>query len=143
MKRLPLLVRKLLRDLWRTRYRGAAVALLLALKGRRNVDVPLGHVLRQLGVALLPALVFALVAAFSWHLNTRPAPVEEVFVAEPEPTEAAPASGGLAEPPAETGSGGLQEPPAASGSCRSTKYRWWMMTFLPNSKASSTTLSSG
>ncbi|MCZ8110409.1 MAG: TRAP transporter large permease subunit [Betaproteobacteria bacterium] len=94
----------------------ALPALLLALKGRRNVDVPLGHVLRQLGVALLPALVFALVAAFSWHLNTRPAPVEEVFVAEPETTEAAPASGGLAEPPAETGSGGLQEPPAASGS---------------------------
>ncbi len=31
MKRLPLLVRKLLRDLWRTRYRGATVALLLAL----------------------------------------------------------------------------------------------------------------
>jgi TRAP-type mannitol/chloroaromatic compound transport system permease large subunit len=90
----------------------ALPALLLALKGRRNVDVPLGHVLRQLGVALLPALLFALVAAFSWHLNTRPAPVEEAFVAEPETTETAPASGGLAEPPAESGSSGLKEPPA-------------------------------
>ena len=91
----------------------ALPALLTALKGRRNVDVPMGHVLRQLGVALLPALLFALVAAFSWHLNTRPAPVEEVFVAEPESTESSSDSGGLAEPPAEEeAGGGLQEPPA-------------------------------
>jgi TRAP-type mannitol/chloroaromatic compound transport system permease large subunit len=93
----------------------ALPALLTALKGRRNAEVPLGHVLRQLGVALLPALLFALVTAFSWHLNTRPAPVEEAFVAEPESIEAAPDSGGLAEPPAEDAGGGLQEPPAADG----------------------------
>ena len=98
----------------------ALPALLTALKGRRNVDVPLGHVLRQLGVALLPALLFALVAAFSWHLNTRPAPVEEVFVAEPESTESSSDSGGLAEPPAEEeGAGGLQEPPSEDGEASS------------------------
>jgi TRAP-type mannitol/chloroaromatic compound transport system permease large subunit len=89
----------------------ALPALLKALKGKRNADVPPGYLLRQLGVALMPAAFFLLVLAGSWHLNTRPVEVQTVA--------AAPAGGGVAEPAgaaAETpsSSGGVQEPPGAS-----------------------------
>ena len=89
----------------------ALPALLRALKGGRNLNVPTSHILKQLGVALLPALLFALVTAGSWHLNTRPVVVEEVPAPMSEEV-AEPSSGGLAEPPAE---GGLSEPPAEGG----------------------------
>ena len=49
-----------------------------ALKGERNHGVPTGYLLRQLGIALLPALAFILVALWSHHLATRAAPVDEV-----------------------------------------------------------------
>jgi len=89
----------------------ALPALLKALKGKRNADVPAGYLMRQLGVALMPAAFFLLVLAGSWHLNTRP--VEAQAVA------AAPAGGGVAEPAgaateAPSSSGGVQEPPGAS-----------------------------
>jgi TRAP-type mannitol/chloroaromatic compound transport system permease large subunit len=108
----------------------ALPARLRALEGRRNSDVPVGHIVRQLGIALLPALLFAAVAAGSWHVNTAPAPAQEVIegleplglgsgsssssepggLAEPED------AGGLAEPPgSEEPTGGLQEPPGAAG----------------------------
>jgi len=91
----------------------ALPALLKALKGRRNVDVPSGYLIKQLGVALIPLAIFLLALAGSWHLNTRPAEVEEV---------AAVSTGGVSEPagaaregaPA-AGAGGLQEPPSAGG----------------------------
>ncbi len=88
----------------------ALPALLLALKGQRNAQVPTGYILRQLGVTLLPLAVFALATAFAWHLNTRPA--------EAQPPVAAELAGdtGLAAPPgsnAETAEGGLAEPPGA------------------------------
>ncbi|MFN9279840.1 MAG: TRAP transporter large permease subunit, partial [Betaproteobacteria bacterium] len=90
----------------------ALPALLKALKGQRNADVPAGYLIRQLGVALMPAALFLLVLAGSWHLNTRP--VEAQAVA------AAPAGGGVAEPAgaateAPSSGGGVQEPPGASG----------------------------
>ncbi|MFN9102440.1 MAG: TRAP transporter large permease subunit [Betaproteobacteria bacterium] len=90
----------------------ALPALLKALKGQRNADVPAGYLMRQLGVALMPAAFFLLVLAGSWHLNTRP--VEAQAVA------AAPAGGGVAEPAgaateAPSSGGGVQEPPGASG----------------------------
>jgi TRAP-type mannitol/chloroaromatic compound transport system permease large subunit len=89
----------------------ALPALLKALKGKRNADVPAGYLIRQLGVALMPAAFFLLVLAGSWHLNTRPVEVETVA--------AAPAGGGVAEPAgaateAPSSSGGVQEPPGAS-----------------------------
>jgi TRAP-type mannitol/chloroaromatic compound transport system permease large subunit len=91
----------------------ALPALLRALKGGRNVDVPTGYLLRQLGVALLPAAVFLAALGLSWHVNT--APREDQVVA-------APAAGGVAEPAGATpgvqapaGSGGVQEPPGAGG----------------------------
>jgi TRAP-type mannitol/chloroaromatic compound transport system permease large subunit len=86
----------------------ALPALLGALKGKRNADVPSGYILRQLFIALLPAIVFAGVAALSYMKATEPAEPTAVMqtggLAEP--------GGGVKEPPT---AGGLQEPPGASG----------------------------
>ena len=84
----------------------ALPALLKALKGQRNVNVPTGYLVRQLGVALMPATFFLLVLAGSWHLNTRPGEVQAV---------AAASSGGVAEP-AGASTGGVQEPAGAERS---------------------------
>ena len=101
----------------------ALPALLTALKGKRNADVPSGYILKQLFIALLPAIVFAVVTAMSYRASTAPVdePVARVSqggggVAEPPGSVQEPpgASGGLAEPPAAS-SGGLAEPPGASG----------------------------
>ena len=101
----------------------ALVKLVATLKGRRNADVPMGHVLRQLGIVVMPGLLFALVALGSYRAVTT-VDAEAVYDiqqigASSAPAEASagglaepPASGGLAEPPS---SGGLQEPPSSSG----------------------------
>ncbi|MDH4392891.1 MAG: TRAP transporter large permease subunit [Aquabacterium sp.] len=110
----------------------ALPALLRALKGHRNLGVSTGHILRQLGVVLLPALFFALAVGLSWRTNTAPPDAEARadmarasatvqsdatgggLQAPPGSTQDSPAdSGGLAEPKPE--SGGLAEPPAAEG----------------------------
>ncbi|MEY4652647.1 MAG: hypothetical protein RI884_1228 [Pseudomonadota bacterium] len=85
------------------------------LRGARVADAEPGFLRRQLSVALLPAIVFLLVAGLAWHLNTRPAEVPEVSTMAPSgqeeaSREEAPA-GGLAEPTA-AGSG-VKEPPSA------------------------------
>ncbi len=49
----------------------ALAGLLAALKGSRNRDVPTGYLLRQLFMALLPALLFALVAIGTYRLQSR------------------------------------------------------------------------
>ncbi len=89
----------------------ALPVLLAALKGQRNRDVPTMHVLQQLGIVLLPAILFALVAVASYRSVTTVA-VEEVStmtrIGEGPATTSR--STGLAEPSA---AGGLQEPPAA------------------------------
>jgi TRAP-type mannitol/chloroaromatic compound transport system permease large subunit len=104
----------------------ALPALLGALKGSRNTGVPTGYILRQLGVALLPALLFVVVSGLSYLSATQPAEAVAVQqtggLAEPgggvkEPPSAGglqepPGTGGLQEPP---GSGGLKEPPGAGG----------------------------
>ena len=103
----------------------ALPALLRALKGRRNLDVPTGYLLRQLGVALLPMAFFALVAAWSWHLNTRPseaalaaAQAAAMNAAAGAAREATPAAAtGLQTPPGAE-AGGVQEPPGAGGGLR-------------------------
>lgn len=100
----------------------ALPGLLQALKGKRNADVPTGYILRQLFVALLPALAFALVAGLSYRAAT--APAETVAVSAPSAgggvalppgavQEPPGAGGGLAEPPG--AGGGLAEPPGAGG----------------------------
>lgn len=93
----------------------ALPALLRALAGPRNAGVPVGHLLRELAVALLPALVFALATALAWQVHTSRSPEA--------PTPAAVQPAGVAEPPGSTGGvqeppgsgGGLQEPPGAAG----------------------------
>jgi len=89
----------------------AVVGLLGALKGPRNRGVPTGYLLRQLAVALLPALVFAAVAVLTYRAVTEPL-VEDTAPTGLTRMGDAPAAGGLAEPPA---GGGLQEPPAEGG----------------------------
>ena len=84
--------------------------LLAALKGKRNADVPTGHLLRQLGIVALPGLLFVFLALTSYRAATNVA-AEEVYDIQEigAATRAAPgAGGGLAEPPS---TGGLQEPP--------------------------------
>jgi TRAP-type mannitol/chloroaromatic compound transport system permease large subunit len=85
------------------------------LRGTQIAGAEPGFLRRQLGVALLPAIVFLLVTGLAWHINTRPAPEPEIPVAEAAPeqpaAEASSSAGGLAEPPAE--SGGVKEPPGA------------------------------
>jgi TRAP-type mannitol/chloroaromatic compound transport system permease large subunit len=90
-------------------------ALTGGLKGPSNQGVSTGYLLGQLGIALLPLVVFAASAGLGWHLNTKPPePVATMApmgseMAEPAGADAPePAEGGLAEPPKEEG--GLQEP---------------------------------
>ncbi len=96
---------------------------LKSLKGANNHGVPAGYMLRQLGIALLPALLFSVVAVASYQNATRVDVVETYEELQPMGAGAeASASGlaepgkeesGLAEPPAEEG--GLSEPPSAEG----------------------------
>jgi len=81
-----------------------------ALKGRRNADVPAGYLLGQLGIALLPALLFLIVALWSYESVTTVAAAEAPPELQQMGDSAAPAArGGLAEPGS---SGGVQEPPS-------------------------------
>ena len=95
----------------------ALLGLMTALRGRRNDGVPIAYILKQLFIALLPAILFAVVAISSYRTATAPLPIEadsglQVMgdeVAEPS----APDEGGLAEPPSDDG--GLAEPPIEGG----------------------------
>ena len=118
----------------------ALPALLRALKGGRNLHVPAGYILQQLGIALIPALLFAAAAGLSWNANTAPPTADEVAAtARTSATADSAAAGGglqappggekdsaadsegLAEPPSEgdvkepPSDGGVKEPPAESG----------------------------
>jgi TRAP-type mannitol/chloroaromatic compound transport system permease large subunit len=106
-----------------TSARNALGGLVQALKGRQNQDVPASYLLGQLGIVLLPALVFALALGWSYRSATAPLPVTEVVEGLQEMGTGAangesPGGGGLAEPPGsrdtESSSGGLSEPPGAS-----------------------------
>jgi TRAP-type mannitol/chloroaromatic compound transport system permease large subunit len=94
----------------------ALTGLFSALKGKRNADVPLAHILRQLAIVVLPGLLFLLVLVTSYRAVTT---VEAEAVYEIQQIGASsisgpstPDAGGLQEPPAE---GGLKEPPAEGG----------------------------
>ena len=116
----------------RERSTNVMAGLIGALKGRRNADVPLGTLLRHLGIALLPAAAAALLMGSIYFSLT--APEEELpeglvpmgsgafseeedyyggGLQEPEVEEAPPAEDGLQEPPldvAPSTEDGLQEP---------------------------------
>ncbi len=88
-----------------------------AIKGKRNAAVPMNELLKQLFIALLPALSVAFILGVVYLNVTAPVQREESGLVEmggsvsdsaPEPVEA----GGLQEPAPE---GGLQEPPAEGG----------------------------
>ena len=104
----------------------AVAGLVGALKGSHNRDVPTGYLLKQLAIALMPALVFALVALWSYRSFTEPLAVEDAPTgltrmgdapasSSPGGLQEPPAAGGLQEPPS---AGGLQEPPADGGGLR-------------------------
>jgi TRAP-type mannitol/chloroaromatic compound transport system permease large subunit len=122
---LPAMTQKLLGDVATGVKERAVPALLAGMRGERNHGVPLGHILRQQGIALLPLLVFAGVSLLSYRIATSPAAVAEAPVAAgtsmqsletEKPAEAS--SGGLAEPPSDEksekkeSSTGLAEPPS-------------------------------
>ena len=93
----------------------AVSKLIQALKGKRNQGVSTGYLLGQLGIALLPAILFAAVALASYQSATTVVPVETYEELQPmgagsNVEEDSGSEGGLAEPPSEEG--GLAEPPA-------------------------------
>ena len=87
-------------------------SLINALKGQRNQRVSSRYLLGQLGIALLPAILFAVVAVASYQSATRVVVEEsytELQAMGAGSNEDTSSSGGLAEP---EGSG-LAEPPSA------------------------------
>lgn len=101
-------------------------AMLGALKGKRNQEVPTGYILKQLAIVFTPLVLFAFLALWTHGLATAPAEAQEATTLQrmgESSGTTAPREGSLAEPPAEGGglaeppaeSGGLQEPPAAEG----------------------------
>ena len=89
-------------------------SLINGLKGRRNQGVSTGYLLGQLGIALLPAVLFVAVAVASYQSATRVV-VEEAYTELQAmgsgTTEDADSAGGLAEPE----ESGLAEPPSSEG----------------------------
>ena len=92
----------------------ALPALLNALKGSRNTEVPTSYILKQLTIVLLPAILFAVVALWTYSnvtfVEAEEARVMERLGDEPAPTSAS--EGGLSEPPLAEG---VKEPPGAEG----------------------------
>ena len=97
-----------------------------ALKGSRNAKVPLGHILRQLSVVVLPGLIFLLIAVSSFKAATT---VDAIPVYDIQPigsysdeASSNENSGGLQTPPMDDDalqvppSSGVQEPPGAEQS---------------------------
>lgn len=81
-----------------------------AMKGRRNVNVPMSTLLYTMVIALLPALVFTAAMALTYKIVTEPDPVQESGLVEMGSFSMGSEtqfSGGLAEP---EGSAGLSEP---------------------------------
>ncbi len=83
-----------------------------AIKGKRNAAVPMDELLKQLGIALLPAISALVIMGAIFMAVTAPAPVEETqgVVAMSDGFDEAPAeeeAGGLAEPEGD----GLKAPP--------------------------------
>jgi TRAP-type mannitol/chloroaromatic compound transport system permease large subunit len=92
--------------------------LIKGLKGRNNQGTSTGYMLKQLGIVLMPALLFALVALMSYQSATRVVQVETyeglTSLNESSRGSSSDDDGGLAEPPSEEEeSGGLAEPPSS------------------------------
>jgi TRAP-type mannitol/chloroaromatic compound transport system permease large subunit len=100
-------------SLSRTTGTGALASLTKALSG--NSGLPKATILAQLGITLLPMLMFVVFMGAMYHVFTAPAAkvdttgVQAMGIAGSDSAEQPAESGGLAEPPAEDG---LKEPPA-------------------------------
>jgi TRAP-type mannitol/chloroaromatic compound transport system permease large subunit len=83
--------------------------LLTAIKGKSSAkpDVPNSTLLGQLGIALLPALVFTVAMGLVYRTVTAPAEVVSADVVQ--------MGGGFSNDDSKTESGGLQEPPQEGG----------------------------
>lgn len=94
----------------------ALPGLVTALKGRRNVDVPMAVLGRNLLIVLLPALFFIGAMGITYNIVTAPETAAETQLMEMglgfDGYSDTSYGGGLAEPP---GAGGLQEPPLSGG----------------------------
>jgi TRAP-type mannitol/chloroaromatic compound transport system permease large subunit len=93
--------------------------LVKGLKGRNNEGTSTGYMLKQLGIALLPALLFAVVAVMSYQNATRVVQVETyeglISMNDSPSVENSTADSGLAEPPSKAqDGGGLSEPPTGN-----------------------------
>jgi TRAP-type mannitol/chloroaromatic compound transport system permease large subunit len=93
----------------------ALPALINALKGKSNHGVPTDYLLKQLVVVLLPAILFALVALWSYASVTAPAVEEAVTMQrmgdDYDPGASSADDGDLAPPPGTDD--GVQAPPGA------------------------------
>ncbi len=92
----------------------ALPSLIAAIKGKRNAHVAMNDLLKELGIALLPAISALVIMGGIYMAVTAPAPVEEAqgVVAMSDGFDEAPAdeeAGGLAEPESD----GLQAPPGS------------------------------
>jgi TRAP-type mannitol/chloroaromatic compound transport system permease large subunit len=92
-------------------------ALKAGLKGKRNADVPTRYLVQQLFVALLPLLLFLVVAVSSYSVVTTvdAAPAESGLQQIGGESSGASSGGGLSEPPGDAEQptqGGLAEPPS-------------------------------
>ncbi len=116
MVELPPLTQRLTTDT----SRHALTSLVGAMKGKRNSDVPMGHLMRQLTVVVLPGLLFLLILVTSYRAVTT---VEAEAVYDIQQIGASSSerpgadTGGLQEPPSQglqepRAEGGLQEPPS-------------------------------
>ena len=73
-----------------------------ALKGSRNAEVPLSHILRQLSIVVLPGLIFLIILVSSFRSVTT---IDPIPVYDIQPI------GSYSEPIVREDSGGLQAPP--------------------------------
>jgi TRAP-type mannitol/chloroaromatic compound transport system permease large subunit len=92
----------------------ALPSLIAAIKGKRNAHVAMNDLLKELGIALLPAISALVIMGGIYMAVTAPAPVEEAqgVVAMSDGFDEAPAdeeAGGLAEPESD----GLKAPPGS------------------------------
>jgi TRAP-type mannitol/chloroaromatic compound transport system permease large subunit len=79
----------------------ALTDLIAVLKGQRNAGVSTRYLLGQLGIVLMPAVLFAVVSVASYQSVTQVTPVEEVSELQSmndDADKAEPQEGGLAEP---------------------------------------------
>ena len=86
------------------------------LKGPRNAQVPTDFLLKQLGIAMLPLLLFLLAAYAGYQISTAPVEAPTTVQAGMEVLgDDAPADSGsdLAEPGGADSAGGVAEPPGA------------------------------